>query len=420
MKSLFAVCLLCCLLLLSVSPVFSAGLWLFEDGSPEMGHATAGSAALGQNASTAFSNPAAMTRLDRSQMMVGLLAIYADARFDAEEAEFGGGDGGNAGGWIPAGSFAYVHDYSPDLKFGIWLGSYFGLGLDYGSDWAGRYYVQEADFVTMAANPGVGYRLNDQWSIGAGFSVVYGELEQKTAINNPASDDGQLKIDTDDWALGYNLGVLYEPTQTTRFGLTYRSKVDLEFEDTAKVSGLGPILSGVGNLLNLIGSEVDMEMSVPASVNFSAYHEFTERFALLGSITWQDSSEFGKSTISISSETTTNLTADRNFDDAWTYALGCKYRLAEPWLLSLGIAYSESLVDDDDRTVDLPVDRQWRYAVGIEYDLSEDTTIGAAYAYLDAGDAPVNQNRGALAGALAGDFSTNELHFFGINLNRRF
>ena len=76
MKSLFTVFSLCCLLLLSAGPVFSAGLWLFEDASPEMGHAAAGSAALGQNASTAFSNPAGMTRLVRSQMMMGALASY--------------------------------------------------------------------------------------------------------------------------------------------------------------------------------------------------------------------------------------------------------------------------------------------------------------------------------------------------------
>jgi long-chain fatty acid transport protein len=66
------------------------------------------------------------------------------------------------------------------------------------------------------------------------------------------------------------------------------------------------------------------------------------------------------------------------------------------------------------------LDRQWRYATGIQYDLSADMTIGCAYEFLDAGDAEINQNRGALAGAIVGDYSSNYIHFFNVNLIKRF
>lgn len=76
----------------------SAGLWLYEMGTPDMGTAAAGRVALASDASTASTNPAGMTRLDRSQLLAGFQILYVDLKFDTEYAEFGGGNGGNAGG----------------------------------------------------------------------------------------------------------------------------------------------------------------------------------------------------------------------------------------------------------------------------------------------------------------------------------
>ena len=412
-----------CLMPLSTN---AAGLWLYEQATPDMGSASAGRAALAMDASTASVNPAGMTRLDRSQLLAGFQMLYVDTKFDTDFAQFGGGDGGNAGGWVPAASFSYVHKVSPDLSVGVSVGSFFGLGLDYGKSWAGRYYVQEADFLTIGVNPGIGYRVNQQLSIGAGVSAVNSRLYQKTAIRNlptlqnPNPDDGQLKLEDDDWGFGYNLGVLYEPNQVSRFGLTYRSEIDLEYKDTASLKGLQLPLSGIANIVGLVGSQLDMEMNLPQAVMLSAYHRLTERLAILGNIGWQEWSSFGESSLSLSSEETKDLNLDRDFDDTWHFALGFQYQIDDPWLLSVGIAYDESPVSDSNRTPDMPLDRQWRYATGIQYDLSQEMTIGCAYELLDAGDAEISQNRGELAGAIEGDYSSNYIHFFNVNLIKRF
>ena len=400
----------------------AAGLWLYEQATPDMGSASAGRVALATDASTASVNPAGMTRLDRSQLLSGIQMLYVETEFDTDFAEFGGGDGGNAGGWVPAASFSYVHNVSPDLRLGVTIGSFFGLGLDYGKSWAGRYYVQEAEFLTVGINPGVGYRINDQWSIGAGFSAVNSQLKQKVAIRNLGQDqpDGQLKLEEDDWGFGYNLGVLYEHNDRTRLGLTYRSEIDFEYKDAASLKGVLPPLDGIASTMGLSGSNVSLEMNLPQAVMFSAYHKVTDQLALLGNVGWQEWSAFGETAISLSSTTTTELTQDRNFDDTWHFALGFQYEIDDPWLLSVGIAYDESPVSDSDRTPDMPLDRQWRYGTGVQYDLSEDMTVGCAYELLDAGDAEIDQNRGPLAGEIVGDYSSNYIHFFNVNLVKRF
>jgi long-chain fatty acid transport protein len=403
------------------APAWGAGLWLYEGGAPDVGTATAGRAALANDASTAAVNPAGMTRLDGSHVLVGVQPLLVRAKFDAADGTTtAGSNGGDAGGWVGAGSASYVHSVSDDVKLGLALGSYFGLGLDYDDDWVGRYYVTEGEFLTYGINPTAAYRVNDWLSVGAGFSIIYAELTQKAAINNVLDGlpDGELKLEEDDVGYGFNLGVLLEPRDGTRFGITYRSEVDLEFDDALSIKGLGPILRAA--LGGVLGAEVDLEMTLPQMVMVSGYHELTDRLAVMANVGWQEWSEFGKSDITISSQTTTSLTQDRNYNDTWHCAFGVQYRVTDPWLLSAGIAYDESPVDDDDRTPDLPLDRQIRYAVGAQYDWDDDISFGFAYEYLDAGDAKIDQFRGPLAGRLEGEYDTNEIHFLAFNVSWKF
>ncbi|MEE4111365.1 MAG: OmpP1/FadL family transporter [Desulfobacteraceae bacterium] len=426
--SLRQVCL--CLMtiagILLSSPVWAGGLWLYELGTPDLGSASAGRAALAADASTAGVNPAGMTRLERSQILVAGQGFYIESRFDVEAAAFGGDDGGNAGGFVPSGSLHYVLSISPDWKLGISAGSYLGLGVEYSDTWAGRYYTTEAELLTYGVNPGVGYRVNEWLSLGAGFSVLYGNLDQKSAVNNNAVPfqaglaDGELRIEGDDTGLGYNLGVLLEPLQGLRVGFTYRSEVDLEFEDVAELRNLGPVLQGLLNLTGLAGSSVDIDMTIPQAVMLSGYYQVNERWALMGNIGWQDWSAFGKQTLTLRSTNARTFTQDLNYKDTWHFALGAQHRFGEKWLWSVGAAYDSSPLESDTRTPDAPLDRQIRIGTGIQYDWTRNVTVGAAYEFIDLGKARINQQGGPLQGALQGEYGTNQAHVLAVNLIWKF
>jgi long-chain fatty acid transport protein len=410
------------ILVISAS-AWGAGLWLYESGTPDLGTATAGRAALAADASTAGANPAGMTRLQRSQMLAAFQGIYVNSRFDTEIADFGGDYGGNAGGFVPSGGLHYVHNLTPDWRLGISAGSYFGLGVDYGDAWSGRYYTTEAELLTFGINPGAGYRVNDWLSLGAGFSVLYAELTQKAAVQNAFDPvgDGELKLEDDNTGYGFNLGVLLEPRKDTRFGVTYRSEVDLEFKDVANLDNIGPILQGLLNATGLAGSGVDIDMTVPQAVMLSGFYQINERWAVMGNIGWQDWSAFGKQNLTLRSENATTFTQDLGYDDTWHFALGAQCRIGEDWLWSVGAAYDTSPIDKaTNRTPDLPLDRQIRLGTGIQYDWNDDLTLGAAYEYLDAGDAEIDQEGGPLQGTLKGEYDTNAIHFFAVNLIWKF
>ena len=119
---------------LHIPAAWAGGVWLYEGGTPDLGTAGAGRTALAADASTAGANPAGMTRLDRSQMLSAVQGLYVNAKFDTQSSGFGGGDGGNAGGFVPSGGLHYVHRVADDFRLGISAGSYFGLGVDYGDN----------------------------------------------------------------------------------------------------------------------------------------------------------------------------------------------------------------------------------------------------------------------------------------------
>ena len=419
LKLFGAVVILACLVTASAH---AGGLYLYELGNPEVGMAGAGWSARAQDAATVFTNPAGMTRLPRSELLVGAQPLYMHVDFSPDSKTTTSGKNGDASTWLPAGGVYYAHNLNPRLKIGASAVGYFGLGLDYENDWVGRYYVQEVKLQAVGLQPAVAYRVADWLSLGAGVVALYGVLDQKVAVNNigPNQDDGKLKIEDDDWTYQVNLGVLVEPRKGTRFGLTYLSEGDLEFKDKPNFKNLGPLLETALGKKGLLDAEIEIDFTMPQALMLSAYHELTDRWAMMGNLGWQDWSEFGMVDVTVASEDTSSLTLDRNYKDTWHVALGAQYRATQSWLLSAGVSYDSSMMDDKDRTPDLPLGESWRFGLGARYDWSENLAFGAGYTLLWSGDLDMDVNRGPLAGGVSGTYENTSMSFINFYLNWKF
>lgn len=423
MKKTFCVFSMVLVLVFFSSLSFGAGLILYEINSPLTGTASAGWAALAEDASTAFTNPAGMALLDRSQLLVGAQPVIITSKFNPSPATtFSGTDGGNAGGVIPSLGAYYVHSFSDRLKLGFSLLSYFGLGIDYGDDWVGRYYVEKSDFLTLTLSPSVAYKVNDWLSIGAMFNVLYSKLRSESAIRNfLGGPDGQLRYEDDDFGFGGGLGLLIEPRKGTRFGVTYYSPVDVSFSDVPELNGVGPVLGGLLRLLGLDGTSVGMKFTIPQWIMVSGYQQITDKLAIMGNFGWQDWSQFGNVDISLSvnPDTPRRFNNQLGFKDTWHAAIGAQYRVSEAWLLSAGFAYDSSPSDESNRSPDMAFDRNFRYSAGVQYDWTKNLTLGLAYVFIDLGSASINK-QGFLRGNLVGDYSPHNVNVINLNLVYRF
>ena len=408
--------------LLAGGSAHAGGIMLYEFGTNDVGLAAAGYAARAQDAATVFTNPAGMSRLEKSQVLGGLQALYGSVQFapNAQTTTSGTG-GGNAVGWLPGGSAFVVQKLNKDWSIGLGVLSYFGLSENYDQNWAGRYYVQKSTLIGLTVTPAVSYKVNDWLYLGAGLNAMYGYMSTQVAVNNigEARPDGQLKFDDNRWGYGANLGVLVEPWQGTRFGVTYLSAVKLDFSATPQYSGLGPILQNV--LLNrgFLTNPADLGVTVPQMVMTSAYHELNKQWSIMGNVGWQNWSQFGRADISINSNNPTSLTTNLNYNDTWHFALGAQYRPAieSLWTFSAGAAYDSSAVNDQYRSVMLPMGEAYRFALGTQYAFTPTLKLGGSYELIWAGNMAVDQFRGPLAGRISGSYNNASFSVFALNLS---
>lgn len=409
------------------APASAGGLLLYEIGTEDVGLASAGYTARAQDASTVFTNPAGMTRLEGMQATLAAQVLYADVGFSIGQGTspgLGTGDGGNPVGWFPGGGGFVSYSISPDLKIGFAATGNFGLSGSYEAHWAGRYYVQEPTLVGLSFVPSVAYRVSPQWSVGASLNAMYAKMRTQVAVNNVIGEDGQLVLSDYQWGLGANLGVLFEPSAGTRFGLVWNSPIKLDFSAPPQFSGISPVLEAALRARDLYNANIDLGITVPQGINASFLHQMDPRWTVLGSVGWQQWSKFGHVEVGIDSPDPTSLTKNLNFKDTWHVALGAQYQLDSPWRLNFGVAYDSEFQDNAKVSPMLPLNSAWRFGFGANKVESATFTWGLAAEYVYGGTLHVNQSSTPVAlggrGDLIGSYQNVGIVFLAANFNWKF
>ncbi len=378
----------------------AGGIYLYEIGTSDLGFAAAGTAARAEDASTLFANPAGMTRLTGDQMTLGAQALYGDAEYKLDgQGILTGSDPGNVIGWFPGGSAFYSHSVSDRLKVGIGAYGNFGLALDFGDSWAGKNLVGEMALMAMTIQPTAAYRLDEQWSVGAGLTANYGyfKLEREPLLpgETRSQDDG-------DWDFGARLGVLYEPTKSTRFGLTWVSEAEYDFDVNGSVT-IGPITHTI---------PMSAGVTAPQQLMGSAYHRLNDRWAVMGNLGWQDWSEFADATLETEGGT---ITSSMRLQDTWHAAVGVQYTLNQQTKLNAGVAFDTSMYEDQsDSSFAIPNGDTWRLGAGVQHALSPKSEIGVAVQYAGSEE---NASQSAL---VSGSYDEPYMIFMAAHYNYRF
>lgn len=374
----------------------AGGLSIYEVGTADVGLASAGYSARAQDASTVLTNPAGMTRLDGTQVLAAGQVLTANTKFSigsGTSPELGTDNGGfllGSSGWFLGGGGFASYSVSPDLKLGVALTGNFGSALKYNDTWVGRYYVQEATTVGLSLLPSIAYKVSDKLSVGASLNAMYGIYKNQVAVNNIRGADGQLKLDDNEWGWGGNFGVMYELDPGTRFGLTYNTQVNLNFNAPAQFSGIAQGLNTVLANRGLLNANIGVGIRVPQGVMGSGFYQVNDRWAVLGSVGWQQWSKFGQVQLGVDSNNPTSVTTNLNFKDTWHGAIGAQYRVTDPWLINFGIAYDSSFQSSSNVSPLLPVNSAWRFGVGGQQQLSKTAFWGLALEYLYGGTLDTN------------------------------
>ncbi|WP_312999479.1 OmpP1/FadL family transporter [Pseudomonas sp.] len=404
----------------------AGGIMIYEAGHEGTGLANAGSAVMASDPSILMTNPAGISQLAGTQINFNAQLILGDVSFSRDNANtFGGNEGGNALKYLPGSSFFISHQLDERSSIGFGMYGNFGLALDYDDDWAGRYFAQESAIIGVSFQPTYAYKITDDLSVGLGPRFMLGYFRTEVAVNNNVlglgnAEDGQLRYKDTDWGTGANVGVLYNLNERTKLGLAWTSKIKLKFEDKPELKKItNPLLRLALNRLD--ADQLNVDMNVPQTVTTSVSYQLDPQWTLLGSLGWQDWSDFGKVGVEVDTGLgSTSRTAQRQYKDTWHASIGAQHQINPKLRWNVGLGYDSSAVDDKDRTVDNPMNEAWRLATGVSYALQDDVDVHMSYTLIYLGDMDVQQTKARSGGSVSGEYKNAALHVLGGGMVWRF
>ncbi len=421
-------------LLLLAQPAYSAGFALIENSASGMGNAFAGAAAIAEDASTIWFNPAGMTYLSeslegKSQLTSAAHIVSAKTKFTDKGSAAPStlnailtGESANERVTSLIPNLYYVRPINQKLTFGVAVNGPFGSKTLYDEDWIGRYQATETDMKTVNINPSISYKANDKFSVGAGISAQYIHVKlgssvdsvgacRKVALANAAKTnntdllaycnkvypnaaqaetDSQALVEGDGFSFGFNLGLLYQPTKLTRIGVSYRSKVKHDLEGDAtydldeKLEPIVTALEAAGNN-TFTNRDIEAEVELPDSISLSVAHKVNSRLELLGDVTWTQWSTFQELTVTDTTGKEVS-TVPEKWKDVTRVSLGANYKYNDKLTLRTGIALDEEPIPSERyRTPRIPGnDRTW-LSVGAGYKMNKkmDFDFGYSHLFLD-------------------------------------
>ncbi|UUM29781.1 outer membrane protein transport protein [Vibrio japonicus] len=380
----------------------AAGFQLNAQSATGIGRAFAGDAVIADNASVMARNPAAMTLFDKTELSLGFESITSI--IEVKDVTYRSGVAGSVevkdtddvGDTSIAPNIHLIVPVNDKFVWGVNAYSNFGTKTQFSDEYAAAEFGGLTDVKSFNFGVAGAFRLDDQWSVGAGLDLIYGQGTMKRIAGDgfpatpmpispstviPPSGTALLDVNkADGWAIGFNVGTVYELDANNRFGLAYRYSPEFEAEDDH-------------------GQKITLPL--PDIAEFSGFHKIENtKFAVHYSVQWIGWSAFDKIDFENLDATKSTIAAQQakngvyekqyQWQDGWHYAIGGTYYLNSDWTLRTGYMYDTS-AQDSVTSISVPdSDRQWLSA-GFTYHLDQSSNIDFGFTYLMGDDVKVNE-----------------------------
>ena len=392
----------------------ATGLTVWEQSASAAARGLAGAAAIADDASTVFYNPAGMTRLPKNEIVIALGTVFM--RSDFENARGldavgtplrGAADIPNATLYVPS-AFG-VWAASPNLRVGAGLTSPFGQTVKYNEGWLGRYFSTKTALKTINVSGTVAWRVSPALSVGGGLDYQTANATRRAAIDFgsacfgaigpaacvasgllPQTQDGSITLDASSRTWGYNLGILIEPHQGFRFGAAYRSRMNHDLSGTANFSvPAAAAFLTAGGAFRSTGSSA--QITLPESVSLGIATDLLPNFTLLAGLIWTRSSRFDNLVIRFDNPAEPTLIEPQNWKNNYRASLGFDYRSSKALSMHGGVAFDQSPVPADFRNLTVPDSDRLSLNTGFTWKTGDSMSLTVSYTHTRDRDAPIAQ-----------------------------
>ena len=440
----------------------AAAFQLSEVSTSGLGRAYAGEAAIADNASVVATNPALMSLFKTNQFSVG--GVYVDSKINMN------GDVNvtsplamsqlNPKGLLASNSAShrsivpgslvpnmyFVAPINDKFALGGGMNVNFGLKSEYDNKYNGGVFGGTTDLTALNLNLSGSYRVTEGFSAGLGLNAIYAQakIERRAGIISDAVsrvgtaiDKGLINIpneyaptvkvlrhsitskdkiltqlqDKADWAFAWNAGVMYQFNENHRIGLSYHSKVDIDFTDHTATSLQA----------HRIGQEGGLKLNLPDYLEFSGFHQLTEKFAMHYSYKYSHWSRLKNLYASYHSDGKEAFHKKMYYRNSSRIALGGTYNVDDKLTLRAGIAYDQAAATEHASAAIPDTDRMW-YSLGATYKFTPNLSVDLGYAYLKGKKVKFTEKQtvASLATVTANYTSKASANLYGLNLNYSF
>ena len=280
--------------------------------------------------------------------------------------------------------------YGPkDGKWRLGAGIYtpFGSELHYAQGWEGRYSLTDINLRSVFVQGTAAYAITPQLGVGVGVVVLaFGDVDlQRDAPIQGQGQDQPLHVKLTgkaDHKVGYNLGVMFKPSEKLSVGVSYRSGLD------AHVGG------GDITLTNLPASAAgrftaqgfDVTLPLPDVYSFGIGVKPTEKLLiafdanLVGWSAYQ-SLDFTYTGGVLGGQSSSS--SKRQYQNALAFRVGGQYMVTDKLALRAGTFYDFSAVRDGFVTPETPDADRIGVTAGFTYAVTERFGIDGSFLFED-------------------------------------
>jgi len=359
--------------LLASVPMHGAGFGIFEQGSKAMGMAGAFTAQA-DDPSAMFHNAGGLAFFDDRQWLIGTTYISSsEAKFKGENPFPGEGVSAEQEKLSEFPSHFYVVQPLNDTwKVGLGINTPFGLTTEWKNPdtFAGRGISTKAALRTFDLNPSLGWKVTPNFGIGFGARIMFSdvELERRNFAINPftlaPADVAKVHLESDlNQGYGWNIGFLHKYNESFSWGLSYRSKIKVDYKGDARLTQNA---TGFPQFDAAVRAQVpfDTDLPVKTAIEFPDIASLGIMVALNSSMKLELDvnrtgwSSFDTLEINFTSSDPTkrlpNSVVREDWEDVYNYRIGLDWMLTQSESLRLGFVWDETPQPDESVSPLLP------------------------------------------------------------------
>jgi long-chain fatty acid transport protein len=301
-------------------------------------------AATADNPSAVYYNPAGITQLDGHQFQISAYYILFNTDFKSPT--------GARSDTIDhlQGVMQLYYTYTPKaspISFGLGVYTPYGLGTEWPDGSGFRTLATENKIIYLTLAPVAAWKINDQLSVAAGPSLNYGNADLGVGLTPAAGTRFQFK--GEDYALGYNAGIRWQPHQKHAFGLNYRSATTMNLRGHTETS----IPSRESSSL-----EFDFPQTIVAGWSFRPAPAWNFEV----NVDWTD---WDRVTTTKLKQGSGDIPFVFNWESSFNYQFGLTRYLSKGFSASAGYVYAEKSIPDETYKPNVPDFDYHVFSVGL-------------------------------------------------------